>query len=362
MPRTLGHKQRNIRLRRKSVVRNLTILISTILFLLLAMSVLGPRAGFASTVNNLASFKWGGYMADYSNSSSGDMVDSVAGRWIVPSIRASQNASVITEIVGIGPLSPSFPDLIQIGTSQFSQNGTIKYRAFYSMTPEDQFGPVRIRALDGQVGPGTTILAKIAKVSAVNWSLTIMAMNSSSPSTPSTFSTTLAYNGDQVSAEWVVEYPPALQLNDSVANFGSIRFLGANATVNDVNQVLDSLPNIRVLLSDATYSCFFADTGDVALDGQSFIVSYVGRSCPGFRASTFLPLLIGGVIVGSGITVATVVAAFLALRKKPPVAQAHHVSSGPLPALGSNCTNCGGLLRLGVRFCESCGAENQTPS
>ncbi len=343
------------------MVRNLTILFSTILFFLLALSFLGPRSGVASTVNNLASFKWGGYMADYSNSSSGEIVDSVAGRWIVPSIRASQNASVITEVVGIGPLSPRFPDLIQIGTSQFSQNETVKYRAFYSITPEDQFGPVRIRALDGHVGPGTTIFAKIAKVSAVNWTLTIMAMNSSSPSTPSNFSTTLNYHGDQASAEWVVEYPPALQLNDSVANFGSIGFLGANATVNGVNQVLDSLPNIRVLLSDATYSCFFADTGDVALDGQSFTVSYVGRACPFLKASTFLPLLIGGAIVGSGITVATVIVAFLALRKKPLVDQAHHVSSGSLPALGSNCTNCGGLLRPGVRFCESCGAEKRTP-
>lgn len=319
-----------------------------------AISAVGLNSVHATTVNNLASLKWGGYLVAFSNSSSTGIVDSIEASWIVPSIRASQNKTTSLEIIGIGSYSDwSKATMIQIGTGQFSVNGTVKYGALYDRAPEDQFGPVAIKELNHKVGPGTIISAKIEKVSEFNWTIRMVATNASSPSTAHIFSTSVWYNGEQGFAEWAVEIPPTIVLlgNESLANFGAVKFSGANATVNGVHQVLDSLPNTRLLFTDKPYNCLLADTGDVGSDGQSFTVSYLGGTSCLDRLTSALEFrfLTGGIIVAIATT-GVVVAIVLHARKKP-------VSSGPVsPSKSeSHCTNCGHYLRPGVKFCEGCG-------
>ena len=326
-----------------------------VLLLTLAPTFL-PRMTFGRTVKNLATSDWGGYLVDYSNNTS-EQVSDVLGAWIVPAVSASLNQSAVLESVGIG-LAQSTG--IEIGTSQVSISGVVKYRAFYA-TSEDN-NPTVISQLTGDVGPGTFVVAELGKTAGDSWTIILVA-GASNGSSPNTFSMSVPHSGSQLSADWFVRTPPGYPLG----GFDFVPFISANATVNGVRYGLDALPNEKINLYDPSLACQLSLTSRVGLRGDDFNVTFL-QSGPPCQVESVPPppvnfgyiLAVGGLAIG--LPAAAIVAAVMFASRRKKIGQ----GTGPTPPPSAGpamapvyCTNCGSVLRPNAQFCGACGTQRR---
>ena len=172
-----------------------------------------------------ASSNWSGYAV----SASANSVSYVAGSWVVPT--ASSKTSGYSSVwVGIDGFSSSTVE--QIGTEADVANGKVTYYAWYEAYPA---GSVTISTM--AVKPGDAITASVA-YSAANrdFVLTITDKTDSE-----TFTKSLAAAGAaRSSAEWVVEAPSSNRGVLPLANFGSVTFTNAYATINGTTGPIDN--------------------------------------------------------------------------------------------------------------------------
>jgi hypothetical protein len=169
------------------------------------------------------STNWSGYAL---NTPAG-AVSHVAGNWVVPAV-ASTNSGYSSAWVGIDGWSSATVE--QIGTDSDYLNGQARYYAWYEMYPA---APVNLTLT---ISPGDTISASVNYLGANHFALSITNVT-----TGSSFSTTQTSSTAQLSsAEWIQEAPSSFSGVLPLANFGTINFSGANATVSGTTGLADN--------------------------------------------------------------------------------------------------------------------------
>lgn len=161
------------------------------------------------------STNWSGYAV----STGAGLVSHVAANWVVPAV-SSTVSGYSSAWVGIDGWNSRSVE--QIGTDSDYINGHAQYYAWYEMYPA---GSV---TLSLTIKPGDTISASVDDAGSGKFALSIMNVTSGhSYSTTQTSS-----QAQRSSAEWIQEAPSSFTGVLPLANFDTINFSGANATVN----------------------------------------------------------------------------------------------------------------------------------
>jgi hypothetical protein len=148
----------------------------------------------------------------------------VGAQWTVPTVQPSQVMRSSATWVGLDGALPSDPTIIQTGTTQATSGGQTAYFAWYELYP---LPSVSI----GGVAPGDQMQATISEVSAGLWSLAIKDTSSGQ-----IFSSTFAYSGPAVSAEWIEEAPAnSLGQLYPIADFGTVGFTNLHVGGSNLN-------------------------------------------------------------------------------------------------------------------------------
>ena len=166
---------------------------------------------------------WSGYAAETSlTSPASQVVTDVKGQWVVPKVTGSYFRRAYSSVwVGIDGYSSSTVE--QIGTEQDWTGFGTSYYAWYEMYPA---GMVNV----GRVYPGDAMTAEVSSPSAGTFVLTITDTTTAHHFT-FTITKTLS-SALRSSAEWVAEAPSSSSGVLPLANFGTMTFSGAQATIN----------------------------------------------------------------------------------------------------------------------------------
>ncbi len=190
------------------------------------------RVLLSATPLATTSSNWSGYAAQTNlNTPLSGAVTAVGGSWVVPTVTGSVTG-YSSAWVGIDGYSSSTVE--QIGTEQdTSINGKTTYYAWYEMYPA---GSVLISNF--KVAPGDLITAEVLYASGA-FTLRLTNMPSSGAAAE-TFSITKTAKGAlQSSAEWIIEAPSAGSTLP-LANFGTINFSNAWATISGASGPIDN--------------------------------------------------------------------------------------------------------------------------
>jgi hypothetical protein len=165
----------------------------------------------------VSSWNWSGYAV----TTNPGAVSAVSGSWVVPAASGA-GTGYSSDWVGIDGFGSSSVE--QIGTEQDVINGRTQYYAWYEMYPS---GAV---AIPMAVHPGDTVSAAVTYGSGA---FTLTITDTPVGGVAQTFTTTQADPGAaRSSAEWVVEAPSSSYGILPLANFGTVSFTGARATIN----------------------------------------------------------------------------------------------------------------------------------
>lgn len=174
-----------------------------------------------ATLSN--STNWSGYAV---NTPAG-AVSQVAGNWVVPAVSTSVSG-YSSAWVGIDGWSSSTVE--QIGTDSDYVNGRAQYYAWYEMYPA---GSVNLGL---PINPGDTISASVTNTVSSQFVLSITDVT-----TGGSFATTqTSSQAQRSSAEWIQEAPSSIFGVLPLANFGTIKFSNANATVSGTHGPADN--------------------------------------------------------------------------------------------------------------------------
>ncbi len=199
-----------------------------VLFLLILSIVLTPSFAPSGALSNSAlrfnktgtSLNWSGYVVETSlTSPQKGAVTDVKGTWILPSVHhwiMPYAASCVW--IGIDGNS----SIEQVGTDSDYCQGTPTYYAWYEMYPNNAV------MANLKISPGDKISAEVKYLGQDNFRLMI-----NDTTTGKSFSTTQkAPAAQESSAEWIVEAPSYSWRILSLANFGTVTFTNAQATLN----------------------------------------------------------------------------------------------------------------------------------
>ena len=188
----------------------------------------------AGSKKSTLSGNWAGYAAatDLNQPQAGS-VSAVSGSWKVPAVTGTGTA-YSSVWVGIDGYTSSTVE--QIGTESDIVNGVPQYSVWYEMYPQ---GSVDITTMT--VSPGDSISASVQYIARqpmrVSSKLTITDTSRANDS----FTTYQSAPGAQrSSAEWIVEAPVSDSGVLPLANFASVTFTNASATINGVTGPIDS--------------------------------------------------------------------------------------------------------------------------
>ena len=190
-------------------------------------------------LSTVYSTNWSGYGAatNLSSPASGS-VTAVSGSWVVPTVTGSgRGTNYSAAWVGIDGLSDSTVE--QIGTEQDVSNGTAQYYAWWEMyssgngQPEQEITGLTIK-------PGDSISASVKYTGSGNFVLSISdSTKKESFTTTQNTSSVQSPTASQSSAEWIVEAPSVGGGQSSLADFGTITFTNASATIDSVTGPID---------------------------------------------------------------------------------------------------------------------------
>jgi hypothetical protein len=219
----------------------------------------------------------------------GVQVTAVGGSWVVPAVSSTPANADSGVWVGIDGWGNGTVE--QIGTEERVSNGQASYDAwvelFGDQNAQGQKGPYYDPyQIPLAINPHDTILARVAYVGANNFRFDIQD-DPANGGTPQAWGVTLApqYVVPQRStAEWIVEAPGIPEL--TLANFGSVSFKGAWATVGGVTGPINVFPSNTTINMADPYGGFAATSNppqDVGMAGpyesgvaasSSFTVTY----------------------------------------------------------------------------------------
>lgn len=237
----------------------------------------GYNPGGPITNHNRASFKtptgliettsgnWAGYAIETNlgNPSTG-VVTAASASWAVPAVNPSATNAYSSFWVGIdGYTGPGHGTLEQIGTISISTPNQAIYYAWYEFVPNSAVTITTITLRAGDV------VSASVTYSAGSFTLSITQQR-----TGTHFSITQPWAGaTETSAEWIAEAPTGPNGQLPLANFGTVTFTNAQATIsgttgsiNAANWQYDAIvmvPNVAVN----------AQPSSLSSDGKSFSVS-----------------------------------------------------------------------------------------
>ncbi len=207
------------------------------------------------------SINWSGYAVETNLSSpASNVVTDVRGQWVVPTLSCGSSNTYSSAWVGIDGYSSNTVE--QTGTEHDCKSGTASYYAWYELYPKPGW------RINKPVSAGDTFAAQVTYASGNKYNLTITNVGKWS------YSTTQTNNGQRSSAEWVVEAPWSGGVLP-LANFGTISFSGAQATINGhTGTISDSnwqKDPITMVTSDGTVK---AQPSGLSPDGTGFSVTW----------------------------------------------------------------------------------------
>jgi hypothetical protein len=191
----------------------------------------GSTASTATTSSN-----WSGYAAATNlNSSQSGSVTAVSGTWELPTATATSSSSTAYSSVWVGIDGYNSSSVEQLGTDSDVVNGKATYYVWYEMYPQNS-----VNVTSMTISPGDTISASVQYLTtgshAGQFELSITDTSQANDS----FTIYESGSGLQrSSAEWVVEAPSSTSGILPLANFGSVAFTNASATINGVTGPID---------------------------------------------------------------------------------------------------------------------------
>ena len=286
------------------------------------------------------STNWSGYAV----STAAGAVSQVAGSWVVPAV-ASSVSGYSSAWVGIDGWNSATVE--QLGTDSDFVNGQAHYYAWYEMYPA---GSVNLSLA---IHPGDTISASVSTTGTGQFVLSITDV-----STGGSFATTqTSAQAQRSSAEWIQEAPSSRRGILPLADFGTIHFSGASATVNGTPGLADTswsgstLNQIDMVTSTGSPKATTSALSDAASPApSSFSVTWVssgsGGKGGGKKSSNvpapsslqptgpFSGTLVGGAARPQGTSPAYFANQFTTATVTPPAAVAP-VTSPALTTVGS---------------------------
>jgi hypothetical protein len=244
------------------------------------------------------STNWAGYAV---NAHAG-AVTRVAGEWVVPAV-ASNVSGYSSAWVGMDGWSSNTVE--QIGTDSDFTNGHAHYYAWYEMYPA---GSVN---LSMTISPGDHMSASVTYTGASQFALSITNVT-----TGSSFVTTQTSSEAQLSsAEWIQEAPSSFAGVLPLANFGTINFSGANATVDGATGPADNSWSGTTLLqidmvnhngSLKASTSTLTDSGSPSTSAFSvtFVSSGQGGKGGGRKSPNLSPSQLNTLVAGNATTIA----------------------------------------------------------
>jgi len=253
-------------------------------------SIPGPTADLLShtmsangTVTSTTSDNWSGYVATNNIVNS---VTRVSGSWTVPTVARSTGNTYSYDWVGIDGWGNQTVE--QIGTAENFVNGAPSYYAWYEMWSD---GKQQLPQVFATVSPGDSVSAQVQYIASgahagqFQLSFTDLTRPSSNFTTYQSSAATQSPLAQRSSAEWIAEAPGYPGSPNPLANFGTVTFSNAQATINGVTQSIggfaSSSPTVQVdrinmfqqgVQVDATSGLTTGQTG------SSFTVSYLPQT------------------------------------------------------------------------------------
>ncbi len=207
-----------------------------------------------SGVNTNTSLNWSGYV-----STQGPFTG-VSGTWTVPNVASASSTMADATWVGIGGVTSH--SLIQAGTQAVTnRDGSVSYAAWYELLPQD------MQTISLPVHAGDSISVSLTQTSAGVWQISF-----DDTTTGGTYETSLSYNSDESSAEWIEEMPTANVGMLPLDNFGTISFTNGSATRDGVSETIaqtSAQPMTMITQGGAA----LASPSSLASDGASFSIT-----------------------------------------------------------------------------------------
>jgi len=230
-----------------------------------------------------SSTNWSGYAV----TASAGTVTQVAGSWVVPAVSTSVSG-YSSAWVGIDGFNSSTVE--QIGTDSDYIRGHAQYYAWYEMYPAPMV------KLSMAINPGDTIAASVTYGSN---GFTLSITDVTTGATPSPSIPVQTSSAAQLSsAEWVLEAPSSITGVLPLANFGTINFSGANATVNGTNSLAEgydsTLYQINMVNRNGTLKAQTSSLDVLSTSASNFTVTWkssgsTGGGGNGKKASNMSP-------------------------------------------------------------------------
>jgi hypothetical protein len=214
------------------------------------------------------SLNWSGYAAATSLSKpTTGSVSYVTGTWVVPKLTATSNTSYSAAWVGIDGYSSSTVE--QIGSESDWIGGRQQNYVWFEMYPQGAYEIVGF-----PINSGDTMAAEVSYVGKNTFELSIYNITKRSYFTvPASY--TVAANAKRSSAEWIVEAPSEGGSVLPLADFGSIKFSGCQATISGKTGTISSSSWKDDPLTMATQNGIVKDVPSVLTsNGASFIVTW----------------------------------------------------------------------------------------
>ena len=230
-------------------------------------------------VMTVYSTNWSGYAAETSLTTPAvNAVSDVSASWIVPPV-ATTNSGYSSFWVGIDGYSSSTVE--QIGTDSDYVNGAEQYYAWYEMYPNpfvkitnDNSGGTN-NGKPFVVAPNDAITASV-HYNGSGGSFTLKITDGGYTFTTTQPSTT----AKRSSAEWIAEAPSSISGVLPLANFGSVKFTGASATINGATGAIKDFPNTSIDMITPK-GALKATTGPLNTAGDAFTVTWKSSGAKG---------------------------------------------------------------------------------
>jgi hypothetical protein len=235
----------------------LFILVTLLAVAIPASAITGTAGAPRIPVTQSTSSNWAGYAVETNLTSPANYaVTDVKGQWTVPAVSKSGGSTYSSVWVGIDGYSDGTVE--QIGTEQ-DWIGKASYYAWYEMYPNASY------RIPYAVSSGDTMTGEV-KYDNGQFVLTLNDLTKNW-----TFNTTQTVsNALRQSAEWIVE-APSLGKVLPLANFGTVTFTGASATLSGTTGTISSWPNDPITMVDGKAT---ATPSPLSPDGSSFSVTY----------------------------------------------------------------------------------------
>jgi hypothetical protein len=212
---------------------------------------------------SLLSLDWAGYsvFSDFANPEA--LVTSVGGSWAVPQVNISVGDTFSAAWVGIGGQLDN--TLIQTGTEHDSVNGEATYSVWYELLPNDS---TTISTINVSVGDVIQASINLVNSDTNEWSIEIVDLTK-----VQSFEKNVFYDSSRLSAEWIVERPTVNNRISQLANFGSVTFTSANATINNVIGSISQFDFSRMVMQ-SRQNVQLVTVSSLSSDGSTFTVKY----------------------------------------------------------------------------------------